>query len=438
MIEKNDKILVGWSGGPDSTFLLITLLELQKKMGIEVSAFYLNHMLRGEESLKEEEFVRRIAERKKISLFVMHCDVKKYSKEKNLSTEVAAREVRYNLLEKIKKENGFSKVALGHTLTDSIEWFFLSLIRAKSVPLITGIPPVQGCYIRPLIEITREEIIQYLENNGIEFFTDSSNLDVSIPRNYVRLNIIPHFKKLNPSFVESMKSVLYLGERIRNFYNRINLENMRVIKEDIWLDISNILTYNPLKRFFVFKKIKNDLGSREMMEIEEMLQHGVKFFRINLKRDEGVERAYNWLVFFKGKKPRLEEKKINLGDRIEIEGLDWIIECNEVNRYNVNYDDKNYRVYFDKDDLVFPLLIRGRKPGDRILCFGMEKEKKIKEIFIENKIPARLRELWPIVISAGKIIWVPGLRRSNYGVIKENTKKVVKMEVIKRAETFPV
>ncbi len=436
MLSKGDKVLVAYSGGPDSTFLLHALMSLKEYFKLkELSVFYLNHMLRGEESKKEEEFVKERTQEMGINLIVKRCDIKKYAEREKTSIETTARKIRYLFYKKIKEEHGFTKVALGHTFSDSFEWFLLSLLRGKAIPILTGIPPVNEFYIRPLISLEREEIIEFLRDKKIPFFEDSSNLDTKIPRNYMRNLILPHFKKLNISFLKTMQPVFSLGEVVRKHFESPEVKKIWKLNEDFWLDFYEFLNYNPLKRFFVLKRIKSDIGSREIMMVEDMLSKNCNM-KINFNKEEGVERSYGWLIFLKGPAPRLSLKKLEEGESVEIEGLKWRIECKR--EKNIFYDPKNWRVYFDRSFLKFPVKIRGRKDGDRMVCLGMKGSKKVKEIFIEKKIPKRLRELWPLVISEEKIIWIPGLARSSYGIVSSNTKEIIRMEVIRNGEAFPI
>jgi len=208
MIEKGEKVVCGYSGGSDSTFLFIALREL----GYSISLAYMNHMLR-EDSEKEEEFVRTQAGKFGLELYMERIPVKKYAEERKLSLEEAARNLRYEFFERARKYFHADKVALGHNLDDLVETFFMRLLRGSGFGL-SSIPPVRGCIVRPLIEIRREEIIKYLKEKNIPFYKDPSNQDTKFLRNRLRLEILPFLEKSFPNLYESVKR---------------NVENLRAV-----------------------------------------------------------------------------------------------------------------------------------------------------------------------------------------------------------------
>jgi tRNA(Ile)-lysidine synthase len=193
LLQKGDRVLVGYSGGPDSTFLLLMLRNLWK----ECAALYVNHHLRGEESISEEQSVRKFCAERGIPLFVERMEWK--TKPSNL--EENARKRRYRHFEKAVKEQSFNKVALAHHSDDVSETFLLRLIRGSGPAGLEGIRPKRGIYIRPLLECTRSEILQYLKDNHVPYFTDTSNSDLSLKRNRIRSEMIPYIERqFNRSF----------------------------------------------------------------------------------------------------------------------------------------------------------------------------------------------------------------------------------------------
>lgn len=201
MLEDGERVLVALSGGADSTALLLIFKEL----GYKVFAVHVNHNLRGEESLSDEMFCRRLCERLGIELYVESVDVKGYCEEKKCSLELGARELRYEAL--YKHADG-SKIATAHTLSDALETAVFNLSRGCGIKGLTSIPPVRGNIIRPLINCTREEIEAYLSEKGQSFVTDSSNLEPDCSRNIIRLNVIPELKKINPGLMKSFAGTL--------------------------------------------------------------------------------------------------------------------------------------------------------------------------------------------------------------------------------------
>ena len=201
MLEDGERVLVALSGGADSTALLLSLKEL----GYEVFAVHVNHNLRGEESLRDEAFCVKLCERLDVELYVESVDVKGYCEEKKCSTELGARELRYEAL--YKRASG-CKIATAHTLSDALETLIFNLSRGCGIKGLTSIPPVRGNIVRPLINCTREEIEEYLSEKGQSYVTDSTNLEPDCSRNIIRLNVIPELKKINPGLMKSFAGTL--------------------------------------------------------------------------------------------------------------------------------------------------------------------------------------------------------------------------------------
>jgi len=196
-------ITVGLSGGADSVFLLTVLKELQPRFGYALHAVHVNHNLRGEESVRDESFCRSLCSRLNIPLKTVSCDVQAYANENKLSTEEAARNVRYAVFSELQ-----GKTATAHNADDNLETAVLNLTRGTAVKGLAGIPPVRGNIIRPILTVTRAEIEEYLSENGIDFITDSSNLTLDYTRNKIRHKIIPEMQKLNASLQKTSVATL--------------------------------------------------------------------------------------------------------------------------------------------------------------------------------------------------------------------------------------
>lgn len=206
MLSDGERVTVGLSGGADSVSLLIALNEL----GYDVRAVHINHNLRGEESLRDQNFCFELCKKLSVPFEAVSVDVKTHAGEKKLSLELSARELRYEALYKLAND---SKIALAHTLSDCLETSIFNLIRGGGVHGLASIPPVRGTVIRPLIDCTRDEIEKFLLNRGEKYVTDSTNLLPKGSRNIIRLNVIPELKKINPGIYSSyLASVSALRE----------------------------------------------------------------------------------------------------------------------------------------------------------------------------------------------------------------------------------
>ena len=199
LIELGDKILVALSGGPDSVFLLHFLLKYRKKYGIEIGAMHVNHMIRGEEANKDEKFCRKLCLKLGVDYHTVKRNVPSFAKTNKISIEEAAREIRYKELTKIQKNFFYDKIATAHNCSDNAETVFLNLIKGTGLKGLSGIPIRRENIIRPILSISKDEILEYLKKNKVEYLIDKTNLSNIYERNFVRNEIFPQIKKyLNP------------------------------------------------------------------------------------------------------------------------------------------------------------------------------------------------------------------------------------------------
>ncbi|MDA8134323.1 MAG: tRNA lysidine(34) synthetase TilS [Desulfobacteraceae bacterium] len=212
MLEPGDPVLAAVSGGPDSVALLLSLLHLKKTRDLSIGIAHLNHRLRGEDSLKDEEFVRDLAEQFRLPFFCRQEDVAAYACLHRLSVEEAGREVRYDFFSRTADHHGYHKIALGHNKNDNAELVLMNLLRGSGSKGLSGIPPVRDkLYIRPLIRLTKQEILDFLKAQGRAFRIDGSNTDTAYIRNAVRLRLIPVLESdYNPDIVDALDRLSHI------------------------------------------------------------------------------------------------------------------------------------------------------------------------------------------------------------------------------------
>ncbi|MCM2283488.1 MAG: tRNA lysidine(34) synthetase TilS [Desulfobacula sp.] len=212
MLESKDSILVAVSGGPDSVALLLSLLHLKQAHDLSIGIAHLNHRLRGEDALKDEEFVRDLAEHFSLPFFCEQEDVAAYAGRHRLSVEEAGREVRYDFFSRTANHHGYDKIALGHNKNDNAELVLMNLLRGSGPKGLSGIPPVRDHhYIRPLIRMTKQEILDFLEAEGQTFRMDGSNTDTAYIRNAIRLRLIPVLEsEFNPDIVDALDRLSHI------------------------------------------------------------------------------------------------------------------------------------------------------------------------------------------------------------------------------------
>ncbi len=423
LLFEGAKVLVAVSGGPDSVFLLYCLLKLSPRYKLQLAIAHLNHMLRGNESDKDEVFVKKLAEEFKLPYFGGRIDVKSYAKSKKLNLEDAARELRYRFLEEKLAEWNGDLIATGHTLSDSVETFFLNLLRGTDLSGLKGISPKLGKVIRPLILVTRDEILQYLRDKNIPFRIDSSNYDTTLSRNYLRHKVFPLLREKFGDFEKRIGRTCELLREESDFLFELTEELVKRVQkpsfeDEVILDRYRLLEEHPVIVRWALHRI-TAAEHRAICLLLGVLKRGG---RASLPGGLKVESSMGDLRFYRRERALsaicdldfgvIELPEINL--RLKIERTD-----------DIGYESR-FRVYFPENQLKFPLSLRKRKPGDRMKTkIGM---KKLKEIFIDRKIPRWRRDLIPVIEDNEKIIWVVGIEKTHF---KKSSGPFVKMEVEK-------
>jgi len=440
LIQKGDKILVAVSGGPDSVFLLHALYELREIYSIDLHVAHLNHSLR-DEADEDAKFVEEMAASLGLPCTVRKENVRSFASSEGLSIEDGARRVRYKFLEVERKKFKNDKIATGHTANDEVETLILRTARGTGLKGLRLIPPKISNIIRPLIEIKREDIINFLNERGVPYRIDPSNYDIRYKRNLVRSKIVPILKEINPNFIDS---VLKMRESLERDEEFINEQTEKVLNElikrkqdgKITLDLLKFSNYNNFKRRIIRKAIelvKGDLTkiTSEHIEYTLMLAEKGKTGSIIDLPDINVEKGYKELSFVL-KSPKI--KKVTNGEKeLAIPGSTDAFDMRFESYILKDKNELKYRddiTYFDLDDIVPPIIVRNRRVGDTLSPFGGG-TKKLKDFFIDNKIPREQRDNIPIVADKNDILWVVGYRRANKAKIKKTTKNILCIKAYK-------
>lgn len=440
MIAKGDKVLVGFSGGPDSMALLHTLNEMKDVLNIKIYAMHINHRLRPKAADEDEKFARQICKKRQIPIKSIKVDVKDFAKKSKMSIEESARTLRYEELSKQAKRLRCNKIAVGHNANDNAETVILNLVRGTGLAGLSGIPPKRDKIIRPLIEIERKEILDYLKQKRLEYCSDLTNTELGYRRNYVRHKIMPLLLDINPNLINT---ILRTSEIIRDTNNNViematqakkNVV-LEVSKGRIVLDIKKLLSYNLLIRREIIKTMLPRLGFEQIGAILALVNRP-SGKRLELTKDYIAWKEYNKLILAHAeeKEHKLSNKvwKVNIGKMTKIPelGLELMVITGGTRFYGSHPPrDSNYAM-FDRSAIVLPLSIRLRQPGDRFIPFK-GKEKKLKEVLIDDKIPVRVRSRLPLLCDKSHILWIIGSRRSNIGLITNKTKDCLEVRVKK-------
>lgn len=405
-IKEKDRIVVGFSGGPDSVFLLEVFLRLKKCIDFEIYLVHINHLLRGKDAEEDEKFVRKISEEKGIECFVKRADIKELSIQNKKGLEEIGREVRYEYFNEVLKKINGNKIAVAHNLDDQIETFLFRLMRGSSLEGLKGIPERENI-IRPIKEIYKSQILEYLDKHNISYRIDKTNFENKFTRNSIRIDLIPYIEKqYNVKFKEKINYLLNEILEVNNFLDR-NINEFSLKENIIELERLKELDIYLQKRILNKYLKKNDIEvSREKIDtiLNILYTGGTK--KIDLTKNKILKKEYNKLMIVSLKKEKQKKEEIKVKIPFKIIYNEYIIEAIEDEK---ELGNNEFLTNLSVDDEV---IIRIRKEGDKIVPIGMKNLKKIKEIFINKKIPREKRETIPIIEKEGEIVWTLGVVKS--------------------------
>lgn len=435
IIDEKDRILVGLSGGPDSIFLLYIL---HNYFNNQLIITHINHKLRGVDSDLDEKFVRTISQKLKIPLYVIREDVKKLSNENKKSIEEVGREVRFSFFDKTLKVENFNKIALGHNLDDNVETILINFIKGSGTKGLIGIPEKRDNIIHPIINIKKEEILKFLEENKIEYRVDKTNFEIDFLRNKVRNYLLPIIEKeFNKNFKEKILSLSNILKVEDRFLDNLveNIKNDLIEFEDDFIKIDNKKFQKldlSLKRRLIRKAI--DYFNRDLREYP--LEHIDKVISLeNKKTGKEIELPFN-LIAVKDKNKIIIEKKgveipnfyIEIPDIGSYELAGMKIELTLVEKISKVKDI--FTSFFDYDKIEFPIKFRKPKFGEKFKPLGLKEEKKIQDFFVDNGIPKSVRWNLPILLDKkDDILWIVGVRISDDYKVTNLTKRVICIKI---------
>ncbi|NQT46310.1 MAG: tRNA lysidine(34) synthetase TilS [Candidatus Omnitrophica bacterium] len=453
MLRKEDLVLLGCSGGPDSLALLHILCGLRKELGITLHIAHLNHMIRKEEALRDEKFVMRIAHKLKVPVIVGREDVPRLARLSKMSTEEAARKARYDFLLMTASAIGASKIAVAHNLDDQVETTLMRFIRGAGVEGLAGIPPVRGIegllIIRPLIEVWRDEIERYLRRKKLRARTDSTNRDTKYLRNRIRLKLIPLLKK---SYNTGVKNTLRkIGENMRDLKGFMEKDILRAYSEsvkkegmDVTLNLRRFLKCHIAVQKEVIRLCIKEAGGEmrkirydHWQDLDRLIREPKQKGRICLPSKLWASKESGKIIFhrpvrFPDEMSLLVGVELNIPGETKLPLLRVRIDARVSCKRPVRLRSKGRSAeYFDLERLKLPLIVRNRQEGDLIRPFGMRGTKKIQDLFVDQKIPRLKRDHIPIVSSGKEIVWVPGVKRGSGAAITDSTRKVLRLRAHK-------
>lgn len=463
MISPGDRVLVAVSGGADSVCLLLVLQSLSKSMGFSLEAIHVEHGIRGDESLADADFVQKLCERLRVPSYRANVDVPAYCKNTGIGTEEAARILRYNVFAKLAKEYN-AKIALAHHMEDNAETILFQMVRGSSLNGLCGMQPIredeQGVvYIRPLLNLHREEIEEFLKTKGQEFCVDSTNKELEYSRNYLRGMVLPQLKEVNAKAVDHINETAAKLSDVKDFLeeetSRMWAQVVEVFSEEkrVCIDSVKILdAHVAIQKEIIYRGIAQVMGTKKdisSVHVESVLalcdsQSGKE---VSLPNGVIAKKEYDnlWIVvkdtdeleLSPVKEPvamiseemltkALVEKntlEISLGspdEKIEIRVFPYHGKSAEIPK-------KPYTKWFDYDKMRVGFCIRNRCSGDYFISDAFGHRKKVKQYFIDEKISSTKREGMWLLAQDHLVFWLIGGRISEHLKVTEETKTIVEI-----------
>lgn len=418
MFKDGDRVVVGVSGGADSVALLRALRAVQSDFNLTVVVCHINHKIRPGSAERDQEFVRALCDELNIEFHTKDVEVETLAAELGLSTEEAGRRVRYEFFNEIAGENG--KIATAHNRNDNAETVMMRFMRGTGLHGLTGIPYKRDNIVRPILDVARSEIEDYLSSIGQDHITDESNLEAIYTRNKIRLNLIPEIEKeFNPNFINTLTNNIknYAEEddfikkstdEIIDKYFRSDADNVRVscdMIKNVHIAIAKRSVISEVKRVFGI-----DLSSQSVQAIIESFDkcHG---YKMNITKDIVVKVENRFVIVYNttnDTKVEKDEREIFVATQDDdLMDLGWV-KVKMSNVYEENVENNAHVYYMPANKLNTNTLIRTRRDGD-IVAVAPGMSKKLKKFFIDRKTPARYRDKYWLLIQDNKVVWIPGL-----------------------------
>ena len=430
LFDHSNKVLLAVSGGKNS----VLMTHLFKASGFTFGIANCNFKLRGQESDLDEDFTRSLAKQLNVPFYTSSFDTEENAKSGHISIQMAARDLRYAWLEKIRKDNHYDNIALAHHKNDVVETILLNLVRGTGIAGLHGIMPKRNYLIRPLLFLNREEINEIIIEENIPYREDSSNLSVKYARNKIRIDIVPKLKELNPGLEETFEENSrrfaeleeYFKQQMSNLRKEIFVEQS---SGDYVIGLQHLKSMEP-RRTLLFELFRPFNFSENVLEDLTASWNG--------NPGKIFESATHTLLLDRDRLILLNRQNDVIDDTLVFENdtsLRWGDHTFTLRRVTANklqlLNNSNH-VYIDADLLSFPLKFRSWKKGDSFYPLGMKGKKKLSDFFINKKIPVSHKQLIPILENGnGDIIWIAGYQSDNRYKVTSQSEKVIIFEVQK-------
>ena len=437
-VSYGDSVLVACSGGADSISLLHTLLNSRLELKCKVA--HVNFHLRDNFSNEDEQFVREWCLNYGVELFVNSVDTYSYAKEKNLSIEMAAREIRYNWFSEIIKKESIKHLAVAHHADDNAETLLLNLTRGTGLKGLCAIPKRNGNIIRPLLGFTRSEIEKYMLYHRLDYRTDHTNLESDYSRNKIRNIVFPQLKKINPSLIPTLnRNIEYFSmaneiieQMLPSMHSKIVVDKGNFAVERF--SINNLLELQQWQYWLFLLLQKYGFNSAQSADISAILReptNGAKRVESSsyvVVIERGLINVYP-IELTKSLLPIniLTEGIYNFGEyKIELELSELSSELFSTIISINDHAESSNSLYLNASNIEFPIKLRAFEKGDKFTPYRMRGKKKISDLFTDIKLEHIMRNRVPLLVdSAGEILCVPGVRIADRYKLDKSSSKVL-------------
>jgi tRNA(Ile)-lysidine synthase len=460
-----DKILLAVSGGADSTALMYAMcaikaenvpaLPLAGKLSGDILCAHINHQLRGSESDGDEAFVIAQADKLNLAITTKRLDVRGFAHKNKLSIETAARKLRIESLLDIAKANNCKWVATAHQKDDNAETVIQRLVRGTGFRGLGGIWPVRKFadgigFVRPLLCVRRDEIVEYLRKRNLKWRVDRTNDDCKYRRNYIRHRLLPALQQqCNGSIVEQLSE---LAQSAQKFYSLVCSSVEKIwpqltdcTADNVTLDLKSFLAQPPAVKVEMIRRSltylgggERDLTHRHYERVLQLSQQNISGREIGLPDGFVVWCEYGKLIFARAKGVLKPEEQISKSIKLEVPGRTrfarYLIEAAIFEAEGRKFEKfkaqkTNFVEWFDLDNVKLPLVVRSREDGDRFVPLGLREEKKVGKFLTAAKVPQQIRKKVFIVADAEKIIWVWPIRIGEQAKVASGTRKILQLRI---------
>lgn len=437
LLDRGDSVLVALSGGPDSVAMMHLLTRLRRSMKLTLHAVYINHQIRPRAAKKEERFCQQLCDDLKVPLTVVHEDVPAFAKKEKLGLEEAAREIRYATFDRLATENGFDRVALGHHADDQVETILFRLFRGTGPSGLIGMPARRGKIIRPLLDLTRVEIMMYLTKNSLDWCEDTSNKSLKFKRNYIRHRLLPALRReLNPQVGKAILSLAdtlgaeeeYLDSVVERAFRKcltISPGGKFTLALKIYRGYATWLRRRLLRRCLKATWLSEPAPAKEVVERLDQLAFKASG-SVSLPRQTQATVYGTDLLIYARRKQSVGEV-FEPGKRLNLSWPEVRFTSRVITRGHAKPVKKarSMRVWLDWDKLAQPMEVRSIRPGDRFRPLGMKGHKKVSDYLTDRKLPRTLRDEVLLLCDRQGPIWLVGYEIDERVKIDNRTKRVL-------------